>query len=51
MTKKLISVLMSTLNSEKTIEESINSILSQDYGNFEFLIVDDGSTDQTFNIN
>ena len=50
MTKKLISVLMSTLNSEKTIDESINSILSQDYGNFEFLIVDDGSTDQTFNI-
>ena len=41
---------MSSFNSEKTIEESIQSILNQDYKNIEFLIVDDGSTDNTLRI-
>ena len=42
-----ISVLMSVYNGEKFISESISSILNQTYKNFEFLIVNDGSTDNS----
>ena len=45
-----ISVLMSTYNNENTVEESVNSILNQDYQNFEILIMNDGSTDRTAEI-
>ena len=45
--KELVSVLLSTYNSEETIEESLFSILNQTYKNLEILIVDDGSTDNT----
>ena len=43
----MISVIMSAYNSEKHISNSIESILGQSYQNFEFLIMDDGSTDNT----
>ena len=43
----LVSVLMSTYNSEKTLKRSINSILNQSYKRIEFLICNDGSTDNT----
>lgn len=43
----MISVLMSVLNGEKTLERSIKSILDQTYDDFEFLIMDDGSNDGT----
>lgn len=42
-----ISVLLSTFNGEKFIEESVNSVLSQDLDDFELLIIDDKSTDNT----
>ncbi|OCL27617.1 hypothetical protein U472_03435 [Orenia metallireducens] len=42
-----ISVLMSVYNGEEFINESINSILNQTYKDFEFIIVNDGSTDRT----
>ncbi len=42
-----ISVIMSAYNCEKTIEESITSILHQSFQDFEFLIADDCSTDRT----
>ena len=45
--KPLVSVLMSVRNSEQTVEKSIKSILNQSYDYFEFLIVDDCSTDST----
>ncbi len=45
-----ISVLMSCFNSEKYIRNSVESILNQTYENFEFLIMDDFSSDNTFNI-
>ena len=38
-----VSVLMTTYNGAATIGASINSVLSQSFRDFEFLIVDDGS--------
>lgn len=46
----LCSVIMSVFNSQNTIEASIQSILNQTFKEFEFLIVDDGSTDNTCDI-
>ena len=43
----LVSVVMSCFNSEKSVRETIESILAQTYCNFEFIIWDDGSTDST----
>ena len=40
-----VTVLMSVCNGEKYLRQSIDSILSQTYSDFEFLIIDDGSTD------
>ena len=45
-----ISVLISVFNGEKTINKSIESILDQTYNNFEILLMNDGSTDNTENI-
>ena len=45
--KPKISVLMSVYNGEEFISNSINSILNQTYKNFEFLIINDGSTDNS----
>jgi glycosyltransferase involved in cell wall biosynthesis len=45
--KPLISVLMPVYNCELYIDEAIESILNQTYTNFEFLIIDDLSTDTT----
>ena len=47
---KKVSVLMSTHNSESNVAISIDSILQQSYKNIEFLIIDDCSTDNTFEI-
>ena len=45
-----ISVLMPVYNCELYITEAIDSILNQTYTNFEFLIIDDASIDQTISI-
>ena len=47
MLNKKVSVLMSVYNAEKTLSESILSILNQSYSNVEFIIVDDGSNIET----
>lgn len=47
---KLISVVMSVYNSEKTVSQAIDSILNQTYSNIELLIMDDCSDDQTYEI-
>ena len=43
-----VSVLMPTYNRFELLPRSIDSILNQDYKNFEFIIVDDGSTDKSW---
>ncbi len=43
----LVTVEMVTYNGEKYIAKAIESVLSQTFGDFELLIVDDGSTDNT----
>lgn len=45
-----VSVVMSVLNGEKYLQECINSILDQTFSDFEFIIVNDGSTDKTAEI-
>jgi len=45
-----ISVVMSVYNSERWLRESILSILNQTYSNFEFIIINDGSTDNSLSI-
>jgi len=42
-----ISVIMSVFNGEEYLEESIKSILNQTFKDFEFIIVNDGSTNRT----
>jgi glycosyltransferase involved in cell wall biosynthesis len=45
-----ISVCMPTYNSEKYLREAIESVLMQDYADFEFIIVDDCSKDRSADI-
>jgi glycosyltransferase involved in cell wall biosynthesis len=45
-----ISVIMATYNSEKFLDESIQSILNQIFKDFEFIIINDCSTDSSSNI-
>lgn len=52
MSKKqpLVSVVMGVYNGGKYLRESIDSILNQTYTDFEFIIIDDGSTDNSKDI-
>ena len=43
----VISVLLSCYNGARWLDEAINSVLTQTFGDFEFIIVDDGSTDSS----
>lgn len=40
-----ISVILPVYNAQRTVAETIASVIDQTYGNFEFLIINDGSTD------
>jgi glycosyltransferase involved in cell wall biosynthesis len=42
-----ISVIMTVYNGERWLREAVESVLGQTYPHFEFLVVDDGSTDAT----
>lgn len=46
----LISVLITNYNYSKYILEAVESVISQDYKNIEIIIVDDGSTDNSYDI-
>lgn len=48
--KPKVSVMMSVYNAQKYIKEAINSILSQTFNDFEFIIIDDSSTDNSLEI-
>jgi len=47
MESKLVSVIMPAYNGEKYIENAVQSMLMQSYLNWELIVVDDGSTDNT----
>lgn len=45
-----VSVIMSTYNDQEYIREAIDSILNQSFSDFEFIIIDDSSSDSTLSI-
>lgn len=48
--KPLISVIMPVFNEEKYLSHAISSILNQSFSDFELIIINDGSTDNSLNI-
>ncbi|MBE8232626.1 MAG: glycosyltransferase family 2 protein [Endozoicomonadaceae bacterium] len=50
MKNRLVSIVMPSFNSEKTIAQAISSVLSQTYSNWELIIVDDCSTDDSIGV-
>ena len=46
----MVSILLAVFNGEKFITEAINSVLNQSYINWELIIVDNGSTDNTVQV-
>jgi len=50
MSAPAISVVMAAFNAAETLSEAIDSILGQSFPDFEFIILDDGSTDGTADI-
>ena len=47
MESPLVSIIIPTFNRVDLIGEAIDSVFAQDYSNWELIIVDDGSTDDT----
>ncbi|MZH34598.1 glycosyltransferase, partial [Enterococcus durans] len=45
-----ISVVMPVYNAEMHIKDAIESVLEQSFVDFEFILIDDGSTDRTSSI-
>ena len=46
----IVSVIITCYNLGEYLDEAVDSILSQTFGDFEFIIIDDGSTDTTAQI-
>ena len=46
----MISIITATFNSAKTLKDTIQSVLRQTNKDFEYLIIDGGSTDETIDI-
>ena len=49
-TKPIVSVILSVYNAEDVVRNAIKSILKQTFKQFEFIIINDGSTDTTKSI-
>jgi teichuronic acid biosynthesis glycosyltransferase TuaG len=47
MKQKLVSIVMPAFNASNTIEKSIESVLNQFYKDWELIVINDGSTDNT----
>jgi len=47
MKKPKVSVIVPAYNSEKTLKYCLNSLINQDYKNYEILVIDNNSTDKT----
>src|SRR3989338_2176024 len=45
-----VSVIIPAYNEEETIEKTLKSVLKSDYPDFEVIIIDDGSSDNTLKI-
>ena len=50
MNEKKISIITVCYNAQETIQYTIDSVLSQQYSNFEYIIIDGQSTDMTCSI-
>lgn len=50
MQNEFFSVVIPTFNSAKYIEKTLRSVFQQTYGNYEIIVSDDGSTDNTIDI-
>ncbi|WP_424098580.1 glycosyltransferase [Moorena producens] len=50
MKASLISIIIPVYNDEKTIKQTIESVLNQTFSNFELIVIDDGSQDSTWQI-
>ena len=50
MNLPLITVAVCSFNGERYLEKTLNSVLAQDYSNFELVVVDDGSSDGTVSV-
>lgn len=50
MKRPKISVVMSVFNGEKYLEEAVESVLNQTFNNFEFIIVNDNSNDNSLEL-
>ena len=48
--RPLITIITVVFNGEKYLQETINSIKNQTYNNYEFVVIDGGSTDKTMEI-
>lgn len=50
MSKPELSIIMPLFNSERFVAKAVESLLSQSYGNFELIIINDCSTDGSFEV-
>ncbi len=48
--KKLVSVFINVYNAEQFILETVNSVLNQSYENIQLIVIDDGSSDKTYEL-